>query len=106
MSDLTIPTDSVLRRHFEQLAVSRGLPPVPTDSVLRRHYLQRLDALANAREPTRTAPRAMPAPERAQPPAPAPARASAPPRAEAAVATKTTEPSSWFGRLLRKLGIG
>lgn len=109
MSDFTIPTDSVLRRHFEQLAASRGLPPMPTDSVLRRHYLQRLDSLANARVPARAAPRAVPAPEHAQPrpaPAPAPARATAPPRAEPAVATKTTEPSTWFGRLLRKLGIG
>lgn len=101
MSDLTIPTDSVLRRHFDQLAASRGLPPVPTDSVLRRHYLQRLGALANARAPVRAAPRVVPTPERAQPrPAPAPLRA------EPVVASTTMEPSSWFGRLLRKLGIG
>jgi hypothetical protein len=101
MSDLTIPTDSVLRRHFDQLSASSGLPPVPTDSVLRRHYLQRLDALANARAPVRAAPRAASAPERVQPrPAPAPLRA------EPAVASTTMEPSSWFGRLLRKLGIG
>lgn len=40
-----IPTDSVLRRHFEQLARSLGLPgSLPQDSIQMRHYLQTLDA--------------------------------------------------------------
>jgi hypothetical protein len=39
-----LPTDSILRRHFEQLASSAGLPQPPQDSVLLRHYRQLLDA--------------------------------------------------------------
>lgn len=34
----TVPTDSVLRRHYEQMR--RTARRVPTDSVLRRHYEQ------------------------------------------------------------------
>ena len=33
-----VPTDSVLRRHHEQM--QRAARDVPTDSVLRRHYEQ------------------------------------------------------------------
>ena len=33
----TVPTDSVLRRHYEQM---QRAALVPTDSVLRRHYEQ------------------------------------------------------------------
>ena len=38
----TVPTDSVLRRHHEQMQEAARL--VPTDSVLRRHYEQMLQA--------------------------------------------------------------
>jgi hypothetical protein len=103
MSDLTIPTDSVLRRHFEQRAMALGLPPVPEDSVLRRHYLQRLETLLEA--PARGAGATAPAR-----PLAGPVARAAEPEFEAAVADTGTphhdEPSSWFGRLLRKLGGG
>lgn len=39
-----VPTDSILRRHFEQLASTAGLQPPPEESVLLRHYMQLLDA--------------------------------------------------------------
>ena len=44
MSDQIIPTDSILRRHFEQQAACLGLGTIPEDSILRRHYLQALSS--------------------------------------------------------------
>ncbi len=106
MSDLAIPTDSVLRRHFEQRAMSLGLPAIPEESVLRRHYLQRLAAALDAPSvgvvaavTARAAPERTAAPK-AQPREPALAAVAD------AGARSRDEPTSWFGRLLRKLGGG
>ena len=65
-----VPTDSVLRRHYEQMQqVARD---VPTDSVLRRHHEQMQSATessagpARARAPDPAEPAATP-PEPAEP---------------------------------------
>lgn len=49
MTALLPPTDSILRRHFDQIAASAGLPPLPEDSVLRRHHAQLLESRLSAR---------------------------------------------------------
>lgn len=49
MTALFPPTDSILRRHFDQIAASAGLPPLPEDSVLRRHHAQLLESRLSAR---------------------------------------------------------
>lgn len=86
MSDHSLPTDSILRRHFEQHAASLGLPPPPEDSILRRHYLHLSSAVGvgEAAEPaTRSA---------AASPASAPART-----------TVAERPKGWFARLMGKM---
>ena len=65
----TVPTDSVLRRHYEQMQEAARL--VPTDSVLRRHYEQMQEA-------ARSSVAAVAAPEPAAPAAPEPPAASRP----------------------------
>ena len=73
----TVPTDSVLRRHYEQMQHAASL--VPTDSVLRRHYEQMEQAARSgvgsgpAAEPAQPAapPPETPAASRPAPPAPA-----------------------------------
>ena len=97
MSGLTIPTDSVLRRHFEQLAASRGLPPPPEDSTLRRHYLQ---ALESGFSPVDSGPGAGSGTAAAPSPAEAPA-AAAPEKAPQPQGRP--EPQGWFARLMAKL---
>ena len=59
----TVPTDSILRRHYEQMQHAASL--VPTDSVLRRHYEQMEQA---ARSRVGSGPAAEPAQPAAPPP--------------------------------------
>lgn len=105
MSACPLPTDSILRRHFEQIASSVDLPPAPQDSVLLRHYRQLLDA----RQRPHTNPHANEAPNpqathheqtsASATPEPAPAPAMTPsPRASHPEAS-----TGWFGRLLSRL---
>ena len=65
----TVPTDSVLRRHHEQMQAARS--SVPTDSVLRRHYEQMQQAARSSGGSSR-------APEPAAPAASRPAAAPEP----------------------------
>lgn len=112
-----LPTDSILRRHFEQLAAAAGLPRPPQDSVLLRHYRQLLDARL-ARAPA-APPRAVPkpaAPEVRAEAAPPRTAAEAPPvmRSQPAHAQREAAsipdrnpppaaPTNWFSRLLARL---
>ena len=94
----TVPTDSVLRRHYEQLRLAAGA--VPTDSVLRRHHEQMRRAVrpetgpSRAPEPTERVP--VPAPEAAEPASTAP-EAAVPASAEPPSASRpaaTPEPTT------------
>ena len=119
----SLPTDSILRRHFDQLASSAGLPQAPQDSVLLRHYRQLLDArLDQARAAERpiastAAPAATATPQAKVSPAPLPAAA---PEAPSVMRSQPTgavrdaasipdrnpppaAPTSWFSRLLARL---
>ena len=111
-----LPTDSILRRHFEQLAASAGLPQAPQDSILQRHYRQLLDARLEARPAA--APAATPAAAQAQPAAsPRPAAAPEAPqvmrsqpahaaREHASMPDRNPPPApttSWFSRLLARI---
>ena len=84
----TAPTDSVLRRHYEQMQEAARL--VPTDSVLRRHYEQMQEA-------ARSSAAAVSAPEPAAPAAPEPAPS---PPASAA----PSQGGGFFGWLKRLFG--
>jgi hypothetical protein len=68
----SVPTDSVLRRHHEQMR--QAARSVPTDSVLRRHHDQVQQAARLEAESSRAAEPAerTPAPEAAAPASPAP----------------------------------
>lgn len=119
----SLPTDSILRRHFEQLASVAGLPQPPQDSVLLRHYRQLLDtrldqAPATERPSARTAaPEATATPQAKVSPAPLPAAApEAPPvmrsqptgaaRDAASIPDRNpppAAPTSWFSRLLARM---
>lgn len=118
-----VPTDSILRRHFEQLTAAAGLPQPPQDSILLRHYRQLLDArldqapalerpAAKAAAPQAKAtpqPEARPSPQAAAAPAAAPAMRSQPAQAARDVASipdrnpSPAPPTSWFSRLLARL---
>ena len=71
----SVPTDSVLRRHYDQMR--QAARAVPTDSVLRRHHDQMQQAARLVVESSRV-PEPMertPAPEAATSASPAPAAA-------------------------------
>ena len=101
----TAPTDSVLRRHYEQMQEAARL--VPTDSVLHRHYEQMQEAARSGVAATRT-------PEPAAPAAPeppggsSPAAAPEPPPSRPAPAPEPAAPSQggggFFGWLKRLFG--
>ncbi|HAF54991.1 MAG TPA: hypothetical protein DCL01_07205 [Thauera sp.] len=126
-----VPTDSILRRHFGQLASAAGLPQPPQDSVLLRHYRQLLDARlaqrhaserteasapapqATARAQTVASPTPQPgpaaeAPEVLRSPPTQPVRAN-PPAREVDTAPRSDHkpqpaaPASWFSRLLARI---
>lgn len=65
----SVPTDSVLRRHYEQ--TWQAARAVPTDSVLRRHHDQMQQAVRLEAESSR-------APESAEPASPEPQPAARP----------------------------
>ena len=65
----TVPTDSVLRRHHEQMQAARS--SVPTDSVLRRHYEQMQQAARSSGGSSRAPEPAAPASARREQPTPA-----------------------------------
>lgn len=106
MTVQSVPTDSILRRHFDQIAHSVDLPSPPQDSILLRHYLQLLNTRLSP-VPAKPATKPAPPPRQA---APAPvqpvmrqnhsqAQASQPapiPQAQAA-------PKGFFARILAKL---
>ena len=85
----TAPTDSVLRRHYEQMQEAARL--VPTDSVLRRHYEQMQEA-------ARSSAAAVPAPAASRPAA-APEPAPSPPAPAA-----PSQGGGFFGWLRRLFG--
>ena len=119
----SLPTDSILRRHLDQLASSAGLPQAPQDSVLLRHYRQLLDArldqaraaerpIARTAAPEATATpqaKASPTPQPAAAPEVPPVRRSQPAPAARDVASipdrnpPPAAPTSWFSRLLARL---
>ena len=72
----TAPTDSVLRRHHEQMQEAARL--VPTDSVLRRHYEQMQEAARPGVAASRTGEPAAPA--AAAPETPTDSRSAAAPQ--------------------------
>ena len=94
----TVPTDSVLRRHYEQM--QRAARLTPTDSVLRRHYEQMQRAARSSVGPGPATGPAEPAAPRREP------QAASPPVAPAA----TSEPAAdrpdggFFGWLKRLFG--
>ena len=100
----TAPTDSVLRRHYEQMQKAARL--VPTDSVLRRHYEQMQEAarsgVAATPTPEPAAPAAAPEPSAASSPAAAPE--SAPARPAPATAVPSQGGGGFFGWLKRLFG--
>ena len=100
----TVPTDSVLRRHYEQMQqVTRS---APTDSVLRRHYEQMeqaarssagMDRVPEPAEPA-SPPREPPAVTRPAP-APEPAASHSAPAPPPAVASQSGGFFGWLKRL-------
>lgn len=81
----SVPTDSVLRRHYEQ--TWQATRAVPTDSVLRRHHDQMRQAARPEAESSRAPESAerTPVPEPAGPASPAPEAAEpAPPEPQPA----------------------
>lgn len=126
MSAQSIPTDSILRRHFEQIARSVDLPSPPQDSILSRHYHQLLDsrlaspspksapprpaakaaAAAPAASPTPVPSAAATNPASAPTPAPSMLRAThshAQPGQPASTPQPKAEPKGLFARILAKL---
>lgn len=120
MGAIPLPTDSIQRRHFAQLAATLDLPSPPEDSVLRRHYEQ-LFTSRSARHASAHDASGKATPARAAAPAKAPARSSAAPqpasasvspiRAAAHAARPATTsapaapaaPQGFFSRLFAKL---
>ena len=100
----TAPTDSVLRRHHEQM--QRAALLVPTDSVLRRHYEQMQQAAWSsvgsdgASEPAKpvSPPSEPPAASEAKP-APEPAVRRPTPAPESAVSSQGGGLLGWLKRL-------
>lgn len=107
MSACPAPTDSILRRHHDQLAAIAGLSTPPQDSVQRRHYQQLLAARLAVRSAGGPAPASVrPEPVRRQPSAAesptaqAPQGPSAPPPARTSA---NVEPKGWFASVLERI---
>lgn len=114
MAVLPLPTDSIQRRHFAQLAATLDLPAPPEDSVLRRHYTQLFAARAERRmakgSATATVRVAAAAPRAASAPRPAiasvsPIRSAPQPANAASAATPAAQaaPQGFIARLFAKL---
>ena len=89
----SVPTDSVLRRHYEQMR--QAARAVPTDSVLRRHHDQMQQAARLGAESSR-APEPVertPASEPAKPSSPAPEAVESVSPAHEPVESASREPS-------------
>ena len=76
----TMPSDSILRRHYEQLRQAAGAG-APQDSILRRHHEQMRQAAQphaapTVEKPTPPAPQEQAAPAASRPATPAPAASS------------------------------
>ena len=98
----TVPTDSILRRHFEQMHQA-GDAGAPEDSILRRHHEQmRLAASAPAPKPASPPPREQAAPAAASRPAAAPEPAARP--AAAPAPASGNQGGGFFGWLKRLFG--
>ena len=100
----TAPTDSVLRRHHEQM--HRATRLAPTDSVLRRHHEQMRQAARSGIGPDPTPRPAEPAAPPGEPPPasrPAPEPAASRP-APAPEPTTTSQGGGFFGWLKRLFG--
>ena len=91
----TVPTDSVLRRHHEQMQAARS--SVPTDSVLRRHYEQMQQATRSSGGSSRAPEPAAPASPRREQPTPAVSRPAATP--EPAASSQGGGFLGWLKRL-------
>ena len=91
----TVPTDSVLRRHHEQMQAARA--SVPTDSVLRRHYEQMQQAARSSGGSSRAPEPAAPASPRREQPTPAASRPAAAP--EPAASSQGGGVLGWLKRL-------
>ena len=100
-----VPTDSVLRRHYEQM--QQAARDVPTDSVLRRHHEQMQQAARSSAGPARAPEPAEPASTPPEPPAsqpePAPAPEPAPSRPAPAPAA-SGQGGGFLGWLKRLFG--
>lgn len=103
MTVQSVPTDSILRRHFDQIAHSVDLPPPPQDSIQLRHYLQLLNT--RLAQPTVTPAQAARTATPVAPPVMRPAhnQAPAPIKPAAPVAQAPAEPKGLFARILAKL---
>lgn len=103
MTALFPPTDSILRRHFDQIAASAGLPPLPEDSVLRRHHAQLLESRLSARRAPVVQQTLVREVER-QTPEPAIQRVAQPSlRPIPASSAEPAQSKGWLGRVLDKL---
>ena len=91
----TVPTDSVLRRHYEQMQAARA--SIPTDSVLRRHYEQMQQAARSSIGSGRAPEPAAPASPRREQPTPAASRPAAAP--EPAASSQGGGFLGWLKRL-------
>ena len=93
-----VPTDSVLRRHHEQM--QRVARDVPTDSVLRRHYEQMQQAAGANADGDRAEEPAQPT---ATPPEPAGRPEPTPAPRPAATAPATSDQGGGFLGWLKRL---
>ena len=96
-----VPTDSVLRRHYEQM--QQAARDVPTDSVLRRHHEQMQSATESSAEHARAPDPAEPAATPPEPPASRPEPAPAPQPAASAPAG-SSQGGGFLGWLKRLFG--
>ena len=96
-----VPTDSVLRRHFEQM--QQAARDVPTDSVLRRHHEQMQQAARSSAEPDKAPEPAEPASKPPEPPASQPEPAPAP-QPTSGVPADSSQGGGFLGWLRRLFG--
>ncbi|MFO1351249.1 MAG: hypothetical protein U1F68_11480 [Gammaproteobacteria bacterium] len=110
-TNVSVPEDSILRRHYEHMKGTGGIggaDMIPEDSILRRHYEQLRQAgpasatPAKAPAPAAPARPAQPAGAQAAAPRPVPAPA-AKPQAAPLLSQPPAQHEGFFARLMRKL---